>query len=172
MTHLSLRTGGAADEGVLLGLFDEAVAWLVARGQTGQWGADPFSVRSDMRERVHALATNGGLWIAEHGGEPVGALALGTAPSYAPAADRSEVYVELVLTSRRFSGMGIGRSLVDLAVRVGRERGVEQLRVDCWADAERLVRWYEQVGFTRSDTFELAGWRGQLLTMEIDERQA
>jgi GNAT superfamily N-acetyltransferase len=170
--ELSLRTGGAADEGVLLTLFDEAVAWLVARGQTGQWGADPFSARLDMRERVNAIATSGGLWIAEHGDEPVGALALGTAPSYAPAADRPEVYVDLVLASRRFSGMGVGRSLVDLAVRVGRERGAEQLRVDCWADAEGLVRWYEEVGFVRSGTFDLSGWRGQLLTMELDARGA
>jgi GNAT superfamily N-acetyltransferase len=170
--ELNMRTGGAGDEGVLLALFDEAVAWLAARGQTGQWGADPFSGRPEMRERVKALATNGGLWIAEHDDEPVGALALGTAPSYAPAADRSEIYVDLVLASRRCSGVGVGRALVDLAVRVGHERGVEQLRVDCWADAERLVRWYEEVGFARSGTFDLAGWRGQLLTMEIDERRA
>jgi hypothetical protein len=56
-------------------------------------------------------------------------------------------------------------------VALARERGVEQLRVDCWAGAPSLVGWYERVGFERSGTFELDGpldgWRGQLLTMPL-----
>jgi GNAT superfamily N-acetyltransferase len=167
--ELVVRAGGVADQAVLLALFDEAVAWLGARGQTGQWGSEPFSARADMQARVHGLVTGGGLWIAEHAGAPVGALALGTAPGYAPPARRPELYINLLLTSRRFAGMGIGRSLVDFAVRQARERGAEQLRVDCWAEAAGLVRWYEDVGFERAGTFDLAGWRGQLLTMELDD---
>jgi len=171
MSALRLRRGGLADEQDLLALFDEAVAWLVDRGLTGQWGSVPFSERPDMVARVHRLATDGGLWIAEQGTAVVGALVLGAAPDYAPAAHRSEVYVELLLTSRLCAGSGIGRMLVEAAVQIGHERGVRQLRVDCWAESARLVRWYEEVGFKRSGTFDLAGWRGQLLTMEIDERR-
>lgn len=165
--ELHLRAGSARDEGTLLALFDEAVAWLAARGQTGQWGSEPFSRRPDMRARVHALATGGGLWIAERDDVAVGALALGTAPAYAPSADRPERYVDLVLVSRRHAGSGVGRFLLDAAVRIGREHGVEQLRVDCWAEAEPLVRWYETAGFKRAGTFDLAGWRGQLLTLDL-----
>lgn len=65
MRDLDVRPGSGADEGVLLSLFDEAVAWLVERGQEGQWGSEPFSQRPDMRQRTHALATGGGLWVAE-----------------------------------------------------------------------------------------------------------
>ncbi len=167
-----MRLGSDADEGILLALFDEAVAWLVARGQVGQWGSKPFSQRADMLERVHRLATSGDLWIAEHVTAPVGAVVLGTAPAYAPPATRPEVYIDLLLTSRRCAGMGVGRFLVDYAMRIGRERGVEQLRVDCWADADGLVQWYERVGFRRSGTFELGGWRGQLFAMELDAENA
>jgi ribosomal protein S18 acetylase RimI-like enzyme len=166
-----LRRGGPADEDALLALFDEAVAWLVARGQAGQWGSEPFSQRPDMRARVHGLATGGGLWIAERAGQAVGALAVEEAPPYAPPARRSELYINLLITSRRHAGLGIGRALVEAAVRMGRERGVEQLRVDCWAEAERLVRWYEEAGFERRETIELEGWRGQLLVLELDRRR-
>jgi ribosomal protein S18 acetylase RimI-like enzyme len=69
-------------------------------------------------------------------------------------------------------GMGIGRVLVEAAVRIARERGVRQLRVDCWAGAERLVRWYEEAGFERVKTFKLDGWRSQLLAMELDGHRA
>jgi len=164
---LRTRAGGKADEGALLALFDEAVAWLVARGQTGQWGSEPFSQRPDMRDRVRRLATSGGLWIAERDGEPVGALVVGAAPDYVAPAERPEVYVTLLLTSRRLAGARIGDGLVELAVRLARAQRVEQLRVDCWAGAPGLVRWYEQVGFERSGMFDLGGWRGQLFTMRL-----
>jgi ribosomal protein S18 acetylase RimI-like enzyme len=169
---LAARLGSDADEGILLALFDEAVAWLVARGQVGQWGSEPFSQRADMLERVHRLAASGDLWIAEQVTAPVGAVVLGTAPAYVPPATRPEVYIDLLLTSRRCAGMGIGRFLVELAARLGCERGAEQLRVDCWADAEGLVRWYERVGFRRSRAFDLGGWRGQLFAMELDAKTA
>lgn len=36
-----IRSGGHEDAPWLLALFDEAIEWLVARGQAGQWGAEP-----------------------------------------------------------------------------------------------------------------------------------
>src|SRR6185436_5960728 len=38
---MTIQQGTAADTGRLVALFDDAVAWLVARGQTGQWGSEP-----------------------------------------------------------------------------------------------------------------------------------
>jgi len=70
MSDLWVRAGTEADQAVVVALFDDAVAWLVARGQTGQWGSEPFSQRADSRERVHAFATGGGLRIAERDGAP------------------------------------------------------------------------------------------------------
>ena len=47
MADLSIRPGSPADYDALLALFDEAVAWMVARGQEGQWGSRPFSERPE-----------------------------------------------------------------------------------------------------------------------------
>ena len=162
-----MREGSSADEDLLLQLFDEAVAWLVARGQIGQWGSDPFSSRRDARDRVRSWAIGGGLRIVERDGDPVGALVVGSAPDYVPPVVGSELYVLLVLTARRHAGEGIGGRLIAIADQLARSRGREQLRVDCWADAPTLVRWYERQGFIRSDTFELRGWRGQVLTRRV-----
>ena len=35
---MKIRSGGAADVPLVLALMDEAVEWVVARGQTEQWG--------------------------------------------------------------------------------------------------------------------------------------
>ncbi|MGB8876968.1 MAG: GNAT family N-acetyltransferase, partial [Solirubrobacteraceae bacterium] len=76
-------------------------------------------------------------------------------------------YIILLLSSRRLMGRGIGSELVNRAIALGNDRGAEVLRVDCWAHAPSLVRWYEKQGFSRSCRFELNGWQGQIFTMPL-----
>ncbi len=166
-TALTIRPGDESDGPAVVALFDEAVAWLVKRGQTGQWGAIPFSERPGIRERVHAFRIGGGLYIAERDGVAVGILVVGSAPAYAPPAPVPELYITLLLSSRQVAGQGIGDVLVNKAIELAYERGAEVLRVDCWAHAPGLVRWYERQGFVRSSRFELNGWQGQIFTMRL-----
>jgi len=164
---LRIRPGDETDAPIVVTIFNEAVAWLVARGQTGQWGAAPFSERPGIRERVRGFMIGGGLHIAERDGAPVGVLVVGPAPAYVPPASVPDLYIILLLSSRRLAGHGIGHALVTRAVELGYERNAEILRVDCWAHAPGLVRWYEKEGFERSGRFELNGWQGQVFTMQL-----
>ena len=164
---LRIRQGSAPDAAIVLALFDEAVEWLVARGQTGQWGTESFSAVERRVSAVEEGAAGGGLRIAELDGEPIGALVLGDRPPWvAPVAGR-ELYVVALVTSRRFAGRDIGGVLVRRAIEEARAGGIPVLRVDCWAGAPPLVAWYERQGFTRSGTFEVTGWNGQVLSMEL-----
>jgi GNAT superfamily N-acetyltransferase len=144
--EVAVRQGGPQDTGVLIDLFDDAVAWLVARGQPEQWGSEPFSRRADGRRRARDLAAGGGLFVAQNRQEPVGLLVVGDAPEYAPAIDRPELYIELLLTARRHAGNALGTRLIDVAIREARAAKREVVRVDCWAGAPKLVNWYEQQG--------------------------
>jgi GNAT superfamily N-acetyltransferase len=162
-----IRDGGAADAAIVLGLFDEAIAWLVARGQTGQWGSTPFS---EIDARVAAAAewaTGGGLRIAEADGNPVGAIVLGARPQHVSPAPVPERYITALVTSRAHAGKDIGAALVHRAIKETRTAGLALLRVDCWAGAPRLVGWYERQGFHRSGTFTVRGWYGQVLSMDL-----
>ncbi len=82
--------------------------------------------------------------------------------------DRPELYIELLLTSRRRSGQRIGDRLVQLAVDEAGAARRQLLRVDCWAGAPTLVAWYERQGFMRCGTFVVnGGWSGQIFAMEL-----
>jgi GNAT superfamily N-acetyltransferase len=165
---LHIRPGGPADAAAVLALFDEAVEWLVARGQTGQWGALPFSAQGARVAQATEWAASGGLRIAEGpDGEPAGALVLGARPAWVAPAERSERYIEALVSSRRHAGEDIGGELVRRAVAETLAAGAALLRVDCWAGAPSLVAWYERQGFRRSGTFELDGWHGQVLSMTV-----
>lgn len=164
--RLRIRDGQPADARWLLALFDEAVAWMVARGQPEQWGSQPWSADDRRSQRVRQLADEPGFRAAIIGDEPVGAVIVGPAPGYVPVASRPELYVTLLLTSRRHAGQGIGTRLVAVAIAEARAAGREQLRVDCYA-APTLVAWYRSQGFTPSATFEVNGWPGQILELAL-----
>ncbi|GAB3521290.1 hypothetical protein GCM10027575_50390 [Phytohabitans suffuscus] len=93
---------------------------------------------------------------------------VGDAMPYVPPATEPELYVNLLVTSRAFAGRGVGARLLDRAREIARERGVRQLRVDCYRGDDRaLVRYYESQGFTATDTFAVGEWPGQLLVERL-----
>jgi len=165
---MTIRPGGPGDAKAVLDLFDEAVAWLVARGQTGRWGTEPFSAFERRIERVREWAGGEGLRIAEISGVPVGALVLGSRPPWVEPAASPELYVEALVTSRSHAGQDIGAALIRRAVAETRAAALTLLRVDCWAGAPPLVAWYERQGFTRSGSFDVDGWQGQVFSRRVD----
>jgi GNAT superfamily N-acetyltransferase len=94
-----------------------------------------------------------------------GAVHVGEATAYAPPATEPELYVRALVARH---GSRAGRELLRVADELARERGVSLLRVDCYAGGdEALVRFYESAGYTRTDTFEVKGWPGQVLERRL-----
>jgi GNAT superfamily N-acetyltransferase len=166
---LIVRRGRETDAETILGLWDAAIAWLVARGQTEQWGSEPASGRASCREAVQEWASGQGLRIAELDAEPVGAsVVVESCPSYVPTTELRESYLLFLVADRAHAGHGVGVTLVEGAAREARVRGSQLLRVDCWAGAPDLVRWYERSGFVKTDTFTANdGWHGQVFEMML-----
>jgi ribosomal protein S18 acetylase RimI-like enzyme len=170
---VSFRDGGPDDLPWLLGLFDEAIEWMVARGQTGQWGTEPMSQTERGRASATRLCGGDGLRVAALDGDQVAALVVGDEPPpHVDRIDEPELYIHLLLVSRRHAGRRIGEALVDRAIDEGRERDRPVLRVDCWAGAPTLVSWYEARGFQRAGTFDVTdGWVGQVFAMDLGARR-
>ena len=165
---MRIRRGGPPDAAAVSALFDEAVEWLMARGQTGQWGSEPLSRNERMVARVHGWAAGDGLWMAEEDdGRAAGALVVGERPEHVHPVDVPVLYIELLFSSRAAAGRGVGAALVAHAVELARDAGLPLLRVDCWAGAPALVAFYERQGFLRDGTFDVNGWIGQVFSMRL-----
>jgi GNAT superfamily N-acetyltransferase len=166
---MEIRRGDLDDAPILVGMFDEAVEWMVARGNTEQWGTEPWSTQPHRTAGVRTIVRRGDLWLAELDGEPVGALIVSDEPpSYAPPADEPELYVILLLVSRRHAGKKIGTALLDFARDEARARGVPVMRVDCYAGGTgELVRYYTRNGFTPTEAFTIDNWPGQYLEQRL-----
>ena len=171
---MHVRTGSASDLPDALNLLDAAVAWLASQGRTWQWGDKPFSAIEARVEQIRTMLSDRTARIAEKDGEVVGVCVLADEPlPYVEPAPVPELYLQLLVTDRAHRGTGIGRTLVDDAVEIARQRGVAQMRLDCYAgDDQALIRTYEAFGFTLErrftvDTGQPEPWSGALLRMEI-----
>ncbi|WP_043810054.1 GNAT family N-acetyltransferase [Allokutzneria albata] len=168
-SELTVRSGTVSDAMTVLGLFDDAVRWLTAKGQTGQWGTTPFSESPKRVLQVERWCDSGGLRIAERYGEAVGAMVLlPEAPAYVPVSDEPELYVVGLVSGRQAAARGAGRTLLETARQEAVAAGVSRLRVDCWAGGDgALVDFYVSAGFTRLHGFEVGDWPGQVLELRL-----
>ncbi|MCX5206492.1 GNAT family N-acetyltransferase [Streptomyces sp. NBC_00237] len=166
-----IRPGGIDDVPTVLAMLDGAVVWMNARGNTQQWGTTPYSQKPGGVERIQQYATEHETYVAELGGEPVGAMVIGTEPGpqvRIPSLTEPERYVRLLITDRQRVGQGIGSVLLAHAVETTRRAGVDLLRVDCWAGGGgELVAYYERNGFAPTEPFMVGEWPGQVLEMRV-----
>jgi GNAT superfamily N-acetyltransferase len=169
---LVVRRGESTDIPAVSALYDEAVAWLVELGNSGQWGTEPLSADPRRAASFRTWVSDRMLWVAESEGAVVGAIALGPHHSYVDPVPEPELYVVSFVTARSLKGRGIGEALLDLARSRAREQGAALLRVDCWAGGDgALVRYYERAGFVRTQPFifphRRGPWHGQILEQRI-----
>lgn len=160
-----IRRASAADAPAVLQVADEVIAWFVGMGNTGQWGAEPWSGLPRRVAQVTQACAMPGAWVVEEAGGRIRAvLVLGEAMPYVPPATEPEVYVRLLIAARSTAVRGIGRRLMAFAEDRARAAGVERMRVDCYGGGSgALVRFYESCGYERISTFDVDGWPGQLL---------
>ncbi|MGY4919952.1 GNAT family N-acetyltransferase [Streptomyces sp. 900116325] len=106
--------------------------------------------------------------IALVDGQPAGCLVVGAANPYVTPAAEPELYVQVLVIDQRFAGHRIGQAMLERAMQEATAKGVGRVRVDCYAgDDGRLVKYYESTGFTRTETFTVGDWPGQILERRL-----
>lgn len=172
MSDPALRPGSVDDLAATVRLFDANVAWLTERGREGQWGDQPWTGEPDRERFVRDILTAGDVWVAVvDDADPAGVLVVsGNAPPYVEPAGEPELYVLLLIADPRLRGAGVGAALLAHARSVATDRGVDLVRVDCWAGGDgRLVEYYESQGFRRTSAFDSDGWIGQVLELRLSD---
>ncbi|MFE0775339.1 GNAT family N-acetyltransferase [Streptomyces sp. NPDC058861] len=166
---MKIRKGGPEDIPAILAILDSAVVWLNDKGITAQWGTDPFTARPAAVRQVEETVAEGDLWVAEIDGTPAGTMTLTPHPGkHVPHAEEPEVYIRLLATDKKFHNQNVGAALLRHAAAETRRKNVSLLRVDCFAGSEgRLIAYYEKQGFTRTDTFAVGDWQGQILERRV-----
>jgi GNAT superfamily N-acetyltransferase len=169
-----IRPAAPGDEGDILSVSDEATAWLVERGLSEQWGAEPPSSEPVFVARVSSWIVDGEAVVAiDSNGDVHGYAVTGSFPPpymdpiVAKRAVEDAYYAYTVASRMLPESRGVGRSLITWAVDRARELGVTYLRLDCWASNALLRAYYENLGFEECDTYVDEGWPGAVLQLRV-----
>lgn len=164
-----LHVAGPGDESAVLSVLDASVRWLVDRGNLAQWGSEPFSTSPRRAAQASRWVKDALTLLVGDPAEPLAVITLGEAPAYVTPDQEPEIYLELLATSHQPQSTGLGRQLIHHAQQLTRSAGVNLLRVDCFAGADgRLLRFYEECGFTIQTRFNVDRWPGAILTWHRD----
>ncbi|MEH6794376.1 MAG: GNAT family N-acetyltransferase [Rhodococcus sp. (in: high G+C Gram-positive bacteria)] len=141
---LTVELASAADAATILGLRHAAEDWLFARG------IDQWTPREVPLTTVAAQIDAGEFHVARYGhrGPIVAALRLiDSDPDIWPDQDEPACYVHGLVIDRSESGMGLGASLLEWALRRSRQEGRSLLRLDCAETNTELRNYYLRQGF-------------------------
>jgi RimJ/RimL family protein N-acetyltransferase len=135
----------------IIGLIDEAAAWLGTKG-TDQW-AHPWPNKAGRDGRVRLSLAEGKTWICWDRDTPAATLTvdLDDDPHWVSAHSRPSrpaIYIHRFVVGRGYGGMRLGGCLLSWAGRTGRlAHGAHSVRVSAWTTNRALHRYYERQGF-------------------------
>jgi predicted N-acetyltransferase YhbS len=147
---LPIRRATVEDMRVIIGMIDEASAWLAIKG-TDQW-ARPWPSKIARDARVWRGINGRSTWIAEDQGEPVATITYkqnGNQNLWSAGERRvPAVYACRLIVGRKWAGDEIGAALIDWAgYRAFQAWKAQWIRIDVWTENTALHRYYEKHGF-------------------------
>lgn len=159
--NFQIGAATVADLPIILGLIEEAKAWLVTKG-TSQWSSDlPDKAGRKRSDRVKSSLEEGATWLAwfvcPEEEIPVATVTIekNVNPNVWPDADverDSAAYLSRLVTARAFSGLRTGTAMLDWACEyAAREHGAKLIRIDVWTDNYPLHYYYREQGFEPCD---------------------
>lgn len=153
-TTFTIRPATVREQPVVIGLIEQASAWL--RGKdTDQW-ARPWPDREGRDARVRQGLERGETWIVWDGDVPAATMTICHAPNpqiWRENEKGAAVYLHRLVVGRSHAGRDLGGLMIDWAVqRAYAERHVEWVRVDVWTTNNALHAYYERQGFVRCGT--------------------
>lgn len=168
-----ITPASAPDLPRLLQFRADAAAWLTERG-LDQW-ALPFPA-----EHIARSIERGEVFMVkpDAAAETAATITVDTDadPLLWTEGERAEpaLYVHKLTVDRGFSGVGLGRNLLDWAGDRAFRYGAKWLRLDAWTTNERLQRYYLNEGFKHVRTVHDpavggSGWVGQRLAQADDD---
>lgn len=133
-------------------ILEEARAWQRKRGSEG-WNY-PFD-DAWMLPRIE----RGELFLAYLDEQPVAAFRIlwEDRPYWGTKETGESIYLHTFAVRRAKAGDGMGTTVVERIVRMGRERGLANIRLDCSLSSSRLIAYYERNGFASVGTIFMNG---------------
>lgn len=140
-------------------LYDELNDCLEAGINNPGWKKGVYPVRKNAEDGIE----KGDLYVTRHQEKIVGSVILSHKPegaynlvAWESELDYSEVFVVRTLVVHpEYSGLGIGKKLLDFSAQLAIEENIKAIRLDVYEENEPAIKLYEKCGFRYIDTVDL-----------------
>ncbi|MGW4893338.1 GNAT family N-acetyltransferase [Kitasatospora sp. NPDC004240] len=174
MSEMTVTVGGPDEVLDFLGMLHDHSSWLVPVQyvnllETLEWEEPPPIVKQVLRyarDGQVRLCTD--LLTRVTGGSVLNC----EAPEFVPPVEERELYLHFLVTRVRYRQFSLAALVADARTEAARH-GARLLRTHCWTGEDgRLVREYEELGFTATLEFEELRsdgslWPGQVLQTRV-----
>ena len=156
------------DLDVVMGVLNDATAWLHRAGASNQW---QYPLPRSSWDRTARGLDDGEVFLARgQDGKAIGTLRLEWTDRYGawPVEPDAAGYMRSLATTASVRGEGIGAVLVDWAGAQVVERGRRYLRLRCCGENPALCRYYEGLGFQFRGHVQEAAWAAALYELDLE----
>lgn len=122
-------------------LFEEARKWQ-AYMNVSRWPL--FEV-----ERILEDIENGRLFVLRNGQQTVGAVTITETDPLIWSDGAAALYIHRLVVARDLKGQNLGSVIMNFIEERAIQHKKSVLRLDCWANNDRLKRYYERIGFRK-----------------------
>ena len=145
------------DLDIVLEILREAASWLLSKG-IDQWRPESFS-----RQSIDEMIKHGGVYLAKQNQQPVGTITLQWSDRFFWTDDDTNAgYIHKLAIKPSYTGISLGRQLLEWAEQTTKAAGKNHLRLDCMFENHRIRQYYEEAGFTYRGEVKGVGWRAAL----------
>lgn len=145
---MKIRPAKPEDVATIVGWRMERSRWLAGQG-SDQWGSAGLAADS-FASRVRASVEEGETWIAEHGNEPVGTIAVDRwtdAGLWTDSEIADALFIHRLIAPLSSKGLDVGTALIDHAEDLAISAGRRWLRLDAWTSNRQLHNFWSSHGF-------------------------
>jgi GNAT superfamily N-acetyltransferase len=156
------------DLDVVMGVLNDATAWLHAVGIDYQW---KYPLPQSSWDRTARGLDHGETFLARGpDGRAIGTLRLEWTDKYGawPVAPDVAGYMRSLATTANVRGTGIGAILVRWACQQAADRERRYLRLRCCGENPVLCRFYEGLGFQLRGHVQEKAWAAALYELELE----
>lgn len=150
MTHV-ITNATCEDLPVIYNLFEEAIQFQKSNNYAGWNSYDKEFIKSDIQKGYlfKIISLNTVVCIFS--------VYFSDALIWRKKESGTAIYLHRIVINRSFAGQNLFSKVLDWAIQFAKERELKYIRIDTWADNEKIISYYESYGFSFVENYTTPG---------------
>ncbi|HEX2846493.1 MAG TPA: GNAT family N-acetyltransferase [Chitinophagaceae bacterium] len=149
--NYSVTNASTDDLPVIYSLFEEAILFQKENNYTGWKNYDKEFIKSDIQHQLLFKIMLGDDIVC------IFSICFNDALIWREKEKNDAVYLHRIVLNRQFKGRKIFQEVLDWAIQFARKEKLKYVRMDTWAENEKIIAYYQRYGFSIIENYTTSG---------------